>query len=119
VHFDENSVGASGDRSACQGLDELRLAADGRARRARKLYAVRRVEHHRPSERAHDQESAHIDDQIVVAEARPALGQDDLSLPVAGLVRRVANIVRRDNCPFLMFITLPVRPALREIGLTT
>ena len=45
--------------------------------RARQLQAVRHVVHDRIAERPQDRERAHVDDEVVVAEAEPALGHDD------------------------------------------
>ena len=59
-----------------QRLDELRLAGRHAVAAARQLQAVRHVVDDRVAERAQDREGAHVDDEVVVAEAEPALGDD-------------------------------------------
>ena len=71
-------------------------------RRARQLNAVRRIEDHRPSELPHDDETAHIDDQVVISERRSALGQDDVVVARRrDLLRRVPHVLRRDELALL------------------
>ena len=44
---------------------------------AGQLQAVRHVVDDRVPERSQDRKGAHVDDEVVVAEAEPALGDDD------------------------------------------
>ena len=84
------------------GLDELRLAAGGRARAAGQLHAVGGVEDHRPAGIAHDLQAAHVHHQVVVAEGRAALGQHHLAVAGGGhLLRGAADIVRRHELALL------------------
>ena len=69
---------------------------------ARQLHAVRRIENHRPSQFPHDDESAHVDDQVVVAERRSALGQYDVVVPRRrDLLRRVLHVLGGDELALL------------------
>ncbi len=52
------------------------LAAGAVAGAARELDRVGGVEHHRVAELAHDRESAHVHHEVVVAERRAALGEE-------------------------------------------
>ena len=99
----------------------LALAAGSVAGPAGQLHGVRRVEHDRISEGAHDRETAHVDDEVIVAEARAALGQqdglvalrqdlvDDVLHVVAA--RRTALLRRSPACP-----SPPPRGAGRSAG---
>ena len=85
VHLEEHAVDAGRDAGRRQRLDVLRQAGRDAVAAARQLQAVRDVEHHRHALLAHDRERAHVDDEVVVAEARAALGDDDAR--VAGVRR--------------------------------
>ena len=77
------------------------------------LQAVRDVVDDRVAERSQDREGAHVDDQVVVAEAVAALGDDrPCWLPAAvtfAIAWRMSSGAR--NCPFFTFTTRPVRAA--------
>ena len=77
VHFHEHAVDAGGDAGRGHRLDELRLAGGDAVAGAGQLQAVRHVVDDRIAERAQHRERAHVDDQVVVAEAEAALGDDD------------------------------------------
>jgi len=73
---------------------------------------MRSVEDHRPAEFTHDLEPAHIHHQVVVAERRSALSEQDLLLPVETTFSAALRMsCGETNCPFLMFTVRPVRPA--------
>ncbi len=78
VHFEEHAVNARRHAGRRQRLDELGLPGRDAVTAARQLQAVRDVVDHRISERAHDGEGAHVDDEVVIAEREPALGHDHL-----------------------------------------
>src|SRR5271165_3358540 len=66
------------------------------AQAAGNLDAMGGVENHGPSKVAHDLEAAHIHHQVVIAEGRAALGEQDIVVPCGGdFVRGVAYIVGR------------------------
>ena len=71
----EDSVDTGGDGGAAEDGDELGLSA-GLLTLAGKLDGVGRVENDRRV-LAHDGKGAHIDDEIVIAEAGSALGEGD------------------------------------------
>ena len=77
MDFHEHAVDAGGDAGRGHRLDELRLARRDAVARARQLQAVRDVVDDGIAERAHDRKRAHVDDEVVVAEAEAALGDDD------------------------------------------
>ena len=63
---------------------------------------MRSVKDHGVAKAAHDGQRTHIDDEIVVPEARPALRQQDaLAAALMDLVHDVAHIVRREELPLL------------------
>jgi len=76
VDFDEETVDACGDGGAGQQGNELGLAAADTVGRRRLLNRVCGVEDDRRKV-THDGERTEIDDKVVVAEARAALGKED------------------------------------------
>src|SRR5215467_2857960 len=61
-----------------------------------------RVEHHRISKRPHDRQASEVDDQIVVAEARSPLGDEEvLAARGPDLLDDVLHVTRRDELPLL------------------
>lgn len=76
MDFDKKAVDPGGDGGAGEERDELGLATTDSVGYRGLLYRVRRVENHR-SQFAHDGEGSEIDDEIVVAERRAALGEED------------------------------------------
>src|SRR5438093_375869 len=98
--LEEQAVHAARNRRAHQRKGELPLAAGLRA--ARPLEAVGRVVDHRPAEAAHDDEPAHVHDQVVVAEARAALGeQDALAARERELLDRLRQVAGRQELTLL------------------
>ena len=62
---------------------------------------MRRIEHYR-REFPHDRQRPHVDDEIVVAETRTALGEEDCVLPcVAALLDRMPHVPGRNKLAFL------------------
>src|SRR4051794_33741750 len=102
MDFNEQSINSCRNRGPRQRLDELRLPSGSRAGRARKLYAMGRIEHDRPPGVAHDLQPTHIDDEIVVTERRPALRQDNLVVPSrSDLLGSMQEVRRRDELTLL------------------
>src|SRR3954471_23723875 len=79
------------NRRAREHRDELALPAGGGALPAGKLHRMRGIEHHREAGVAHRSEAAHVDDQVVVAEAEAALA--DEKLLVAGARRLLHHVL--------------------------
>ena len=102
VDFQEDAVDAGRDARRRHRLDELGLAGGDAVAGAGQLQAVRDVVDHRVAERAQHRKGAHVDDEVVVAEAEAALGDDDLL--VAGgrdLLDGVAHVGRREELSLL------------------
>ena len=76
MDFDEESIDAGGDGGAGEQRDELGLAAADSVGGGRLLHGVRGVKDD-GRELAHDGERAEVDDEVVVAEGRAALGEED------------------------------------------
>jgi hypothetical protein len=79
------------------------------------------IEDDRASGLAHDGQTAHVRDQIVVAKGCAALADHD-GIGASAASRALATTLRMSagarNCPFLMFTGLPeAATALDEIGL--
>src|SRR5690349_4395474 len=87
----EDARNARADRRPCQHRNELALPAGSGALAARQLYRVGRIEHHRAAGVAHRGKAAHVDDQVVVAEAEAALADEDLL--VAGALRLLDHVL--------------------------
>ena len=79
MDFHEHAVHAGADAGAGHRLDELRLAGRDAVAGARELQAVRDVVDDGVAERPQDRKRAHVDDQVVVAEAEAALGDDHVA----------------------------------------
>src|SRR4051812_15838460 len=102
MHFEEHAVDTRGDAGGCERLDEFRLAGGDTVAAARQLQAVRHIEDDGHAERAHHRKRTHVDDEIVVAEARAALG--DRHARIAGiddLRDRMLDVVRGEELPLL------------------
>ena len=83
-------------------LDVFGLAGRDAVAAARQLQAVRRIVDHRVAERAQHRERAHVDDQVVVAEAEAALGDEHLRVArFDDLRNRVLHVGRREELPLL------------------
>ena len=68
MHLHEDAVDTGRDRRAREWCNEFPLSARFIAGTTRKLRRMGRIEDHRISEAAHDDEAAHIGHQVVVAE---------------------------------------------------
>src|SRR5277367_3784023 len=104
MHFHENSVDSGRDRSPRQRRYELALTARKFTRLARawKLRRMRRVEDDGVTEAAHYHERSHVGDQVVVAERKSALSQNDsLRAGRLRLRNRCFHIPRRQELPLL------------------
>src|SRR5262245_37313201 len=121
VDFHEQSVNAAGHAGARQVPDVFRLPAGGVAKPAGQLQAVRGVEDDRVSELAHYREGAHVHDQVVIAETRPALGDHDLAVTRGlDLFNYVADVERREELALLDVDRAPGRRrGPQQIGLAT
>ena len=113
VDLHEHAVHAGRDAGRRHRLDVLGLAGGDAVPAAGQLQAVGDVVDDGIAERAQHREGAHVDDEVVVAEAEAALGDDDVAscrLPVTfSIACRMSSGAR--NCPFLMLTTRPVRAA--------
>ena len=102
MDFEEQRVDAAADSCAHERLDVLAVARRGRAVAARQLDAVRAVKDDRIAEAAHDGEAPHIDDEVVIAERRAALRQQNLvAAALVELVDDVAHVVGREELALL------------------
>src|SRR5580693_6656502 len=68
MHFHEDAIDAGGDRRTRYRRDELALTARSIASAARKLRRMGRIENDGIAEASHDDQRAHVGDEIVVAE---------------------------------------------------
>ena len=84
VGFEEDAVDAGGYAGAGEGFDEFGLAAAGVALAARELDGMGDVVDDGVAEFCEDGESAHVHDQIVVAETGAAFGEDDFLIARSG-----------------------------------
>src|SRR5256885_3602268 len=87
----EDTRNASPDRRPRQHGNELALAARGGALPAGQLHRVGGIEHDRAAGVAHRGEPAHVEDEVVVAEAEAALADEDLL--VAGASRLLDDVL--------------------------
>ncbi len=101
VDFEEDAVDACGHGGAGQDRDELGLASGDSVGGRGSLDGVGGVEDHR-GKGAHDGERAHVDDEVVVAEAGTALGEGDAGVAgVANLFDGVAHVEGGDELALL------------------
>ena len=102
VGFEKNSIDACGDSGAGERLDEFRLAAAGVALATRELNGVSDVEDDGIAEFGEDGKGAHVHDEILVAEASAAFGEDDLGVAGASdFFGDVAHVPGRKELRFL------------------
>ena len=100
--FDEDSVDAGGGGGFGERGDEFGIAAARCALRPGSLDTVGGIEDDRHAEVAHDLEAAHVDDQIVIAKAGAALGEDDVVVAGrADLLDDVAHVAGGDELALL------------------
>ena len=83
MHFKKESLDSQRSAGPREIWNEVRIASRSVPLAPRRLNAVRHVEHNRLPERTHDYERTEVDDEIVVAEGSPSLGQKDLAVSVA------------------------------------
>src|SRR5262249_11101870 len=82
--------------------NEFRLTAGALTLRTRQLQAVRNVEYNGTAETLHDRNAAEIDDQIVIAERRPTLSQQDSIVPrLAHLLHDILHFPWREELALL------------------
>ena len=102
VDLHEDAVDSGGNSRRRHRLDVFGLSGSDAVAGAGQLQAVRDVVDHRVAERAQHRKGAHVHDQVVVAEARAALGDDDLLVAGGGdLGDDVAHVGRREELSFL------------------
>ena len=102
VDLHEHRVDAGGDAGRRQRLDVLRQARRHAVAGARQLQAVRDVEDDRIAELAQHRKRAHVHDQVVVAEADAALGDEHrCCLRAVTLAIDVPHVVRREKLALL------------------
>src|ERR1700683_963854 len=100
VDFQEDPINSSGDGGAGEQRDEFGLAAGDAVRTRGNLHGVGAVKDDR-GERAHDGQRAHVDDEIVVAEAGAAFGEEDAAVAGGGdFFDGVAHIPGSDELAF-------------------
>ena len=80
VGLEEETVDTSGDPGAGERFDKFRLTATGVALSTRELNGVSDIVNDGIAELGEDGEGAHVDDEIVVAEAGAAFGENDLGI---------------------------------------
>ena len=102
VDFHEHRIDAGGDAGRRQRLDVLRQAGGDAVAGARQLQAVRDVEDDGVAELAQHRKRAHVHDQVVVAEADAALGDEDRLVALGrDLGDDVPHVARRQELPLL------------------
>ena len=124
--FHEDAGDADRHRRPCQHGYELALTARRGALPARQLHRVGGIEDHRASRLAHDRQTAHVGDQIVIAEGSTPLAHHDavavepgVDCGLAGLVGDIFHVVRRQKLPLLDIGRLAAGGhRTNEIGLT-
>jgi hypothetical protein len=84
VGFEEDAVDACGYTGAGERFDEFGLAAAGVALATGDLDGVRNVEDDRIAQPLQNGERAHVDDEILIAEAGAAFGEDNVFVAGAG-----------------------------------
>src|ERR1051325_1398598 len=92
VHFHKDGIDAASDSGTRERFDVLRLSARCMAQAAGQLQRVRDIEDDGRAELAHDRKRAHVNHQIIVAEACATLRQQQLLAP--GAPRLLYNVAR-------------------------
>src|ERR1041384_4029948 len=102
MNFHEYAVDSTRNSRTRKVFDELRITAARRTQPARPLKAVGHVVNHRITEASHDRHSAEINDQVVVAEARAALGDHHALVALrGGFLNCMLLSVRREELTLL------------------
>ena len=101
VDLEEDAIDACSYSRTGEDGDELRLAPADSVSSRGCLHGVRAVEDDR-REAAHDGQRAHIDDEVVVAEARAAFGEEDAGIAaLANLLDGMAHVPWGDELALL------------------
>ena len=112
MRFDEKAVRARRQRGAGQHRRKFALAGRFVAAAAGQLHGMRRVKNHREPEALHDWNRAHVGHEIVVAERRAALGEQDFFAPARRAFSTTCPISAGErNWPFFRFTIWPVSTA--------
>ena len=102
MHFHEKAVRSRGSGGARERARELRRAAGLLPFAAGLLHRMRDVVDHRRAESADDREGAHVDDEVLIAERRAALRDEDALVPdFASLVQNVLRLLGRKELALL------------------
>src|SRR6266852_6703082 len=102
MNLGEQRVDSGGGRGARQGGHKLPLPGSFAVAGGGKLHRMRRIEADRQAGLAHDWESAHVNDEIVVAEAGAALGDKHVSISNRmRFFNRVDDVSRSDELALL------------------
>ena len=81
MSLDEKGSDPNGNCGPCQNRHKFTLATAGRPLPAGLLHGMGGVEHHRAAGSRHDRQRPHVRDQSVIAEACPALAQQQAGIP--------------------------------------
>ncbi len=92
MDFHEDGVESDGEPRVQEVRRVCTIAARAITIAAGRLQSVCHVEHDGRSERAHGNERAHVDDEVVVPESRTALGEHDVR--VAGTAHFFDDVFR-------------------------
>ena len=111
--LDEDAGDADRDRRPRQNGDEFALSARGLSLPARLLDRMGGVEDDRRARLARqDRQRPHVGDERIVAEARAALGHQDVAAPAASSLATTFFMSQgARNCPFLTLTARPVSAA--------
>src|SRR5215213_9183366 len=102
MHFHKDGINAASDSGTSERFDVLRLSARCMAEAPRQLQRVCDIEDDGRAEFAHDRKRAHINHQIIVAEACAPLRQQKLFTSRApGLLHYIARVLRRKKLSLL------------------
>ena len=102
MHLHEEPVDPHGHSRARQIGDEAALTGAGPAGSAGKLDAVSGVEDHRHTQLSQQREGSEVDDQVVVTEAGPPFGDEQVPVSRApGLLDRVNQVSGRQKLSLL------------------
>ncbi len=102
MRFDEKAVDAGRDRRPRQHGRHGAIAAGAGALAAGTLHGMGRVEDHAMARLPHDRQATHVDDEVMIAEGRAALGDEViLGAGLAQLGRDVVHVLRGEELPFL------------------
>ena len=120
VHLHEKPVDAGGHGRAGQHRRKLTIAAGRAAESAGPLHGMRRIEDHWQTFLAHPVERAHVGHEVVVAEGRAALGDEEMAAAKgAHFVGDVHRVPWRKELAFLHIDRAAgFRSGFKQVGLT-